>query len=345
MLTLGIETSCDETSCSLLEGPDRILSNIVSSSLFKHQAFGGVVPEIASRHCLEQIDFVLGQALEQAGRKREDIDLIAVTEGPGLIGSLLVGVCFAKALSFDLGIPLIGVNHLEAHLEACFITNKGSFEKPRKRKPDKFIGLLVSGGHTSLTAHSKKRVKLLGETVDDAVGEAYDKVAKILGLGYPGGPILDRLAREGNPNAYRFTKPKQNRPYDFSFSGIKTAVLYLVEKEKKKKMNENEWKLFQKNVAASFQFSVVEWLVSKTISATNAQKMTDIAVGGGVSANSHLRTRLKETADAHQMALWLPPLSLTGDNAAMIARQGYRSYQRGKRSSFKLSGNPNLAFI
>src|SRR3989338_2600446 len=226
MYTLGIETSCDETACAVLKNGDGILANVISSSLAKHRPFGGVVPEIASRHCLEAIDLVYQKALSKARLKPKHIDLIAVTQGPGLIGSIFVGVSFAKALSFSLDIPLIGVNHIEAHLEANFIAAK---------KPKTYIGLIVSGGHTSLVAYRNNKYHLLGETIDDAIGEAYDKVAKILGLGYPGGPIIDRLAaarlpagrQEGNPKAISFTKPKQEGRFDFSFSGIKTAVYNL----------------------------------------------------------------------------------------------------------------------
>ncbi|MBI4388324.1 MAG: tRNA (adenosine(37)-N6)-threonylcarbamoyltransferase complex transferase subunit TsaD, partial [Candidatus Omnitrophica bacterium] len=220
MITLGVETSCDETSCAILENGNKIRSNIISSSLSKHQPFGGVVPEIASRHSLQAIHVVYETALSQAKVKSNDIDLIAVTQGPGLVGSLLVGVSFAKSLAFAFGRPLIGVHHLEAHLAANFILR----EKPKKP----FIGLIVSGGHTSLVLVKGFSYEELGSTVDDAIGEAYDKTAKILDLGYPGGPVIDRLAQEGNPKAYFFTKPKVDGKFNFSFSGIKTAVLHLV---------------------------------------------------------------------------------------------------------------------
>jgi len=281
MIALGIETSCDETSCSVFASPDEVKSNVVSSSLFRHQPFGGVVPEIASRHCLEQIDFVYQKALEQAKVKASDLDVIAVTYGPGLIGSLLVGVCFAKSLSYQLKLPLIPANHLEAHLEAPFISNLGRFDQVlTTQKPKTYIGLLVSGGHTSLTYHRGKSVTLLGETVDDAVGEAYDKTAKILGLGYPGGPMMDRLAREGNPDAISFTKPKQNNAYDFSFSGIKTAVLYYVQKQKLEAQSADTVAQIQRDIAASFQKAVVGWIVDKAIQVALDKKTFDIVVGG-----------------------------------------------------------------
>lgn len=328
MITLGIETSCDETSCAVLEGRHQIRSNIVSSSLFRHQPFGGVVPEIASRHSLEQIDFVMAQALEKAGIKLTDIDLVAVTHGPGLIGSLFVGVCFAKAIAYQLKKPLVGVNHLEAHITANFIGQDA---------PSRYLGLLVSGGHTMISLHQGKRMSVLGETVDDACGEAYDKVAKILGLGFPGGPIMDKLASEGDERAFRFTKPKQEHPYDFSFSGIKTAVLYLARKQKKITPQ------FQRDLAASFQAAVIGWLVDKTLEAATAKKVKDVVVGGGVSANSRLRRELQERAAPLGIKVWIPPLSLTGDNAAMIARRGLELFEAGKQDGLRLGADPNLA--
>ncbi len=336
MLTLGVETSCDETSCAVLVGRHKILSNVVSSSLFRHQPFGGVVPEIASRHCLEQIDFVFAQALKAARVKAGDLGLVAVTEGPGLIGSLLVGVAFAKALAYDLEIPLVGVNHLEAHLAANFI---GADE------PSSYIGLIVSGGHTSLTHHEHGKVTLLGETVDDAAGEAFDKTAKILGLGYPGGPVIEKLAREGNPAAVPFTKPKQKNRFDFSFSGIKTAVLYLVRGHKG---NGCLPKRFKADLCASFQKAVVSWLVEKSVEACRYTKARDIVVGGGVSANSYFRQKLAEAGAPEGVKVWFPPLSLTSDNAAMIARRGLDLYEICRERfetvpySFDLTGNPNL---
>lgn len=339
MITLGIETSCDETSCAVLKDRDRVLSNVISSSLFRHKPFGGVVPEIASRHCLEQIDVVFQEALKEAKVQAEDLDLIAVTEGPGLIGSLLVGVCFAKTLSYQLGLPLVGVNHLEAHLVANFIGAQGvDFETP-----DTFIGLLVSGGHTSLTYHAGGKVKLLGETVDDAVGEAYDKTAKIMGLGYPGGPILDKLAYEGNPKAIRFTKPKQKNELDFSFSGIKTAVLYHVRDQIARygESKRNDPAL-HRDVAASFQEAVVSWIVEKTLAAAEKKQVKDIVAGGGVSANSYLRKRLTEEGAKADLKVRFPHMSLTLDNAAMIARRGVELFEKGQTADWKLTGNANL---
>ena len=327
MLTLGIETSCDETACAVLKNGNRVLSSVVSSSLIQHKPFGGVVPEIASRHCLEQIDFVFKTALEKARVSKEDLDLIAVTRGPGLVGSLLVGLSFAKALAYQLGIPFVGVNHLEAHLAANFLRDLS----PR----GKFVGLIVSGGHTELTYHQNGSVQILGSTVDDAVGEAYDKSAKLLGLGYPGGPVIDRLARKGNPKTFRFTRPKQAGRFDFSFSGIKTAVRYL--------RSNPRWDSRQvADLCASFQETVTRWLVEKTIDACRFKKVNQVMVGGGVSANSRLRALLPQEAAPYGIRAYFPPFSLTIDNGAMIARRGWELYRAGKRSDWKISANPNL---
>ena len=372
MYTLGIETSCDETACAVLKNSDRILANVISSSLTQHKPFGGVVPEIASRHCLEAIDLVYQKALKEARLNAKQIDLIAVTRGPGLIGSIFVGVSFAKALSFSLDIPMIGVNHIEAHLEANFIARK---------KPSSFIGLIVSGGHTSLVKYQSGRYHLLGETVDDAIGEAYDKVAKILGLGYPGGPVIDRLARDGNPKTFSFTKPKQEGKFDFSFSGIKTAVLNLVERgtpslrgsvpidaEAISRLrslsraheiasprfaglamtgegspfgpSRNDG--FVTDLCASFQETVMQWVTQKTMLASEAEGIKNIVVGGGVSANSRLRGLLAEETKRRGLTLFIPSLELTTDNAAMIARLGYSLFRNGKRSGFDMTADPSL---
>jgi N6-L-threonylcarbamoyladenine synthase len=353
MLTLGIETSCDETSCAVLRDKDRVLSNVISSSLFRHQPFGGVVPEIASRHCLEQIDIVYREALREAKVSPEDLDLIAVTQGPGLIGSLFVGVCFAKALAYALKIPLVCVNHLEAHLAASFIG---------KKVPPKFIGLLVSGGHTSLSLHSGSKISVLGSTVDDAAGEAFDKVAKLMGLGYPGGPVIDRMAREGNPLAFRFTKPKQKNRFDFSFSGIKTAVLYEAQKARygvkrgkirgtrtlKSNMHragegEALSEVWVRDMAASFQTAVVEWMVEKTLDAAESKRVKRVAVGGGVSANSHLQSELTRAAREKGVSVIFPERILALDNAAMIARRGYEiRKKKSARAGLSMTALPHL---
>lgn len=333
MLTLGIETSCDETSCAVLKNGDEILSNVISSSLFRHKPFGGIVPEIASRHALEQIELVFQEALEEAKVKVEDLDLIAVTEGPGLIGSLLVGISFAKALAYRCKKPLIGVNHLEAHLAANFIGAK---------IPPRYVGLLVSGGHSILSFHQKEKIRILGTTVDDAVGEAYDKVAKILGLGFPGGPVIDKLAALGNAQAFRFTKPKQDGRCDFSFSGIKTAVLYEVQKQQRNDKSSKLPETFVNDMAASFQSAVIGWLVDKSLAAAEFKNADHIIVGGGVSANSFLRKRLPEEADKRGMKVWFPERILSLDNAAMIARRGWEIFKKKKKSNWALTGMPNL---
>ena len=331
MLTLGIETSCDETSCAVVKNGTKILSNVVSSSLFRHKKFGGVVPEIASRHCMEQIQCVFHEALEEAKIKPKDLDLVAVTQGPGLIGSLFVGVSFAKALAYELGIPLIGVNHMEAHLVANF------FDRP---VPKKYIGLLVSGGHTMLTFCEKGKIHVLGETVDDAVGEAYDKVAKIMGLGYPGGPIIDQLSKKGDFKAVQFTRPKQDDRFAFSFSGVKTAVLYLVKDPKTGKPRPDAPS--KEDIAASFQYAVISWLVEKALDACEYKGVKDIVVGGGVSANSYLREKLARDAKVQGIEVRFPPFSLSTDNAAMIARRGWELHKKGKRSKFTMTGDPAL---
>lgn len=331
MLVLGVETSCDETSVAVLRGRDEILSNVISSSLFRHQEFGGVVPEIASRHCLEQINFVFNQALKKAGVSAAELNLIAVTEGPGLIGSLFVGVGFAKSLAYQLGIPVVGVNHLEAHLSANFVG---------QAVPENYIGLLVSGGHTSIVHCQNAHFETVGETEDDAVGEAYDKVAKMMGLDYPGGPLMDALAAKGNPRAILFKKPKQEKPLDFSFSGIKTAALYAMRDMKTglPKVDAPS----REDLAASFQHAVIGWIVEKTFAACDLKGAKSVVVGGGVSANSYLRAELAREAAERGIQLFLPPLGLTGDNAAMIARRGLELFEKGHHSDLRLTARPNL---
>ncbi len=337
MITLGIETSCDETSCAILENGNKIRSNIISSSLAKHQPFGGVVPEIASRHSLQAIHAVYKTSLSEAKVQSNDIGLIAVTQGPGLVGSLLVGVSFAKSLAFALDCPIIGVHHLEAHLAANFILRK----KPKKP----FIGLIVSGGHTSLVLVKGSSYEELGATVDDAIGEAYDKTAKILDLGYPGGPVIDRLAQEGNPKAYFFTKPKVDGKFNFSFSGIKTAILHLV-KGANGNQKRSPWKGKKlKDLCASFQFAVTSWIIEKTLNACEEKGINTIVVGGGVSANSRLRKVLEQECHLRGYEFFIPPLSLTLDNGAMIARLGYERYRKGFRSNLSLIANPSLTFV
>ncbi|MDP3787595.1 MAG: tRNA (adenosine(37)-N6)-threonylcarbamoyltransferase complex transferase subunit TsaD [Candidatus Omnitrophota bacterium] len=329
MLTLGIETSCDETGASVVKDGREILSNTVASSLEFHKRYGGVVPEIATRYHVEVIDYVVKDSLKKAEAKLKDIDLVAVTRGPGLVGSLLVGVSFAKALSYSLDIPLIGVNHLWAHLYS------GLIEKPDIRFP--FIGLVVSGGHTSLVfCENAGKFKLLGQTKDDAAGEAFDKVAKVLGLGYPGGPAIERAARQGNPYAIKFAPAYLGEDsYDFSFSGIKTAVLYYI---KAHRLNRK----VIANIAAGFQKAVVDCLIAKAIDACKAKGVATLVVGGGVGANILLRQDLTREGRANGIDVIFPSFELSLDNAAMVAAMGYRLFKGRVRSRSGLSAEPNL---
>lgn len=329
MLVLGIETSCDETGASVVEDSRDILSNTVASSLEFHKRYGGVVPEIATRYHLEVIDYAVRDSLKKSKTKLGDIDLVAVTCGPGLVGALLVGVSFAKALSYSLNIPLIGVNHLWAHLYS------GLIGKPDIKFP--FIGLVVSGGHTSLVfCENTGKFKLLGQTKDDAVGEAFDKVAKVLGLGYPGGPAIEKAAQAGDPDSIKFAAAYLGEDsYDFSFSGIKTAVLYYI---KAHRLN----KKVKADIAASFQKAVIDCIVAKSRDACKAKGVKSLVVGGGVSANKLLRRELAQEGCASGIDVVFPSFELSLDNAAMVAAMGYRLFKRGIRSASDVSAEPNL---
>ncbi|MCX5680516.1 MAG: tRNA (adenosine(37)-N6)-threonylcarbamoyltransferase complex transferase subunit TsaD [Candidatus Omnitrophica bacterium] len=327
-LTLGIETSCDETGVAVTSGR-RVLSNVVTSSLHLHKKYGGVVPEIASRYHVEYIVEVVKEALKAAGKNISDIELVAVTNGPGLVGALLTGISFAKALSYGRRIPVIGVNHVLAHLYSAFL-NEG--EVPRFP----FVGLVVSGGHTALF-HCKDvdRKSLLGQTQDDAVGEAYDKVAKILGLGYPGGPIVERTARMSNGSSgINFPKSYLGKDsLDFSFSGIKTAVLYYVRESPVKSVPD---------VCHAFQEAVLDVLVEKTIAACARTKSASVVVGGGVAANKRLRSKLIEAGSFNGFKVFFPEFRYCLDNGAMIGVMGGELYKRGHRSDLHLNAEPNL---
>ncbi|MEW5757864.1 MAG: tRNA (adenosine(37)-N6)-threonylcarbamoyltransferase complex transferase subunit TsaD [Candidatus Omnitrophota bacterium] len=315
MVVLGIETSCDETAASIVKNGKIVLSNSVKSSLIEHKKYGGVIPEIASRMHVEVIDYVIKDALNMAGTKLEDVDLIATTFEPGLPGSLLIGTSFAKAMSFALNLKLIKVNHVHAHLYAAFL------EKPRPKLPS--IGLVISGGHSSIFKISPSfKFQLLASTQDDAIGEAFDKVAKILGLSYPGGPMIEKLAKLGDENRFKFITSK-NSNKDFSFSGIKTAVLYKVNELKHNKVNK-KWLC---DIAASFQREAVNIIVEKTIFNCLSRKINRLVVGGGVASNTYLRTKLKEKADMHKIKLHIPDKKLCLDNAAMVAGLGYHIYK------------------
>ena len=329
MNILGIETSCDETAAAVVRNGTFVLSNIVASSLKEHAQHGGIIPEIASRRQLEFIHAITERSLAKAGLKLKNIDAVAVTNQPGLIGSLLVGISFARGLSFAINRPLIDVNHIEAHAYANFLEFSGTQtgeKKPRKKPELPAIALVVSGGHTNLY-HIKAfdRFRLLGQTLDDAAGEAFDKVAKILGLGYPGGPAIDRRAKKGANTTIRFKSAALPDTYDFSFSGIKTAVLY------HHRDHEHHKEFSTAKTAYSFQDSVVSILAKKSISACRKLKIKTLLVGGGVAANTALRAKLNDEASRYDINVYFPPLSLCTDNAAMIAGLGF--HRRNERSA------------
>ena len=335
MIVLGIETSCDETAASLVKDQRKILSNIISSQVELHRDFGGVVPELASRRHLDVIHLVIEQAL--AGLGKDDIDLIAVTAGPGLIGSLLIGVTFAKALAFSWQKRLVGVDHLEAHL----FTSR--MEHPEIEYPH--LCLMVSGGHTLIVlVKALGDYKIVGSTIDDAAGEAFDKVAKLLGLGYPGGPIIDRLARQGNPKAVRFPRPLlQQKNYNFSFSGLKTAVLYKLRGYGARSPEQSVWEKERKaDLVASFQEAVVDVLVKKTLRAAESHHLRQIAIGGGVAANSRLREKFTLMAKERQIQVYFPSMSMCTDNAAMVAGlAGAKECAGLNRSNEEIKAYPN----
>ncbi|MFA9558496.1 tRNA (adenosine(37)-N6)-threonylcarbamoyltransferase complex transferase subunit TsaD [Evansella sp. AB-rgal1] len=328
-IILGIETSCDETSASIVKNGREILSNVVSSQIESHKRFGGVVPEIASRHHVEQITYILEQAMVEGNVTFDDIDAIAVTEGPGLVGALLVGVNAAKALAFAHKKPLVGVHHIAGHIYANHIVEELTFP---------LLTLVVSGGHTELVyMKDHGSFEVIGETRDDAVGEAYDKVARTLGLPYPGGPHIDRLAHEGDATIPLPRAWLEEGSFDFSFSGLKSAVINTLHNAKQKGET-----LPVENVAASFQESVIEVLVKKTMDAAEEKKVDRILLAGGVAANKGLRRELTATCEEKGLRLTIPPLSLCTDNAAMIAAAGSIMYDLGRRSDDRLNGRPGL---
>lgn len=322
MVILGIESSCDETAAAVVEEGRRVLSNVVASQIAVHTPFGGVVPELASRKHVEAILVVIEEALKDAGMAIEEADAIAVTRGPGLVGSLLVGISAAKALSYGLGKPLLGVNHLEAHIHGAFI-EEDPLEEPA-------VCLVVSGGHTALyyLKSSDSRPQYLGGTLDDAAGEAFDKVAKLLGLGYPGGVVIDRLSLSGNPKAFDFPRAYLSRDsFDFSFSGLKTAVANFVRKFGNP-ATEATVPYRVEDLVASFQEAVVDVLVTKTIAAAAHYGVKHIVVVGGVAANRRLRERFTEASIEGGWVLHIPPVSLCTDNAVMVAAAGYSVWKR-----------------
>ena len=329
---LAIESSCDETAAAVVKNGREVLSNIISSQIELHTLYGGVVPEIASRKHIENIDFVVDEALKKAGKSLEEIDAVGVTHGPGLVGALLVGVAYAKALAFALNKPLIGVHHIKGHVAANFIEHKDL-------KPP-FICLIVSGGHTNLVkVKDYNDFEIIGRTRDDAAGEAFDKVARSVGLGYPGGPKIDKAAKEGNPLAINFPKAKVNdNKYDFSFSGIKSAVLNYQNQAKMKNEEINV-----PDLVASFQKSVVDVLTEHTIAAAKEYNFKTVAMAGGVAANSCLRESLQRECDAEGIRFCYPSPVYCTDNAAMIGAAANFDYMKGIRHSWDLNACPNLA--
>jgi N6-L-threonylcarbamoyladenine synthase len=327
---MGIETSCDETAVAIIKNGTEIVSNVVASQIESHKRFGGVVPEIASRHHVEQMTIVLEEAMTQANLRFEDLDAIAVTEGPGLVGALLIGVNAAKAIAFAHNIPLVSVHHIAGHIYANRLVKEMSFP---------LLSLVVSGGHTELVYMKEHgHFQVIGETRDDAAGEAYDKVARTLDLPYPGGPHIDRLAQEGEPTIDLPRAWLEEGSYDFSFSGLKSAVINTVHN-----LTQRGESIAPENLAASFQQSVIDVLVTKTLQATKEFNVKQVLLAGGVAANKGLRTALDEAfTKLPDVDLVIPPLYLCTDNAAMIATAGTVLYEKGQRAGMDLNANPGL---
>ena len=330
---LGIESSCDDTAASVMHN-GKILSNVIASQKI-HEEYGGVVPELASRAHQQNIVPVVAQALKKANIDKSQLNAIAFTRGPGLMGSLLVGTSFAKSLAFGLDIPLIDVNHMQAHILAHFIDEEG-FKKP----PFPFLAMTISGGHTQIVKVSSYfDMEVIGETIDDAVGEAYDKSGKILGLGYPAGPEIDKRAKLGNPKAFKFTKPKVDG-LNFSFSGLKTAILYFIQKETKANPNFIDENI--NDICASIQYTIIGILIDKLKLASKETGIKHIAIGGGVSANSGIRQALKNGESKFGWTTYVPKFEFTTDNAAMIAIVGYLKYLEGNFSEQNITASARL---
>jgi N6-L-threonylcarbamoyladenine synthase len=323
MYVLGIETSCDETSAAVVKNGCRVLSCETSSSLKSHKKYGGVVPEIAFRAQLQTITQVTDTAVKEAGINLKEIGLVSVTSGPGLLGSLAVGISFAKALSLSLDIPLLGINHVHSHIYANFL------DGTKIKLP--FVALVVSGGHTNLFyIKDFARIEIIGQTQDDACGEAFDKVAKILGLGYPGGPQVEQMAARGNSKKIKFCCSGTKNRLDFSFSGIKTAVLYLV---RDKRLTSTE----KADIAASFQEVVIDTLIKKSLLACKLKKVRGLVIGGGVVANNRLRKKFYAAAKENSLTCYFPPRDFCIDNAAMVAGFGYQLFRKGASSNLDLA--------
>lgn len=331
IVLLAIESSCDETAASVVRNGREVLSNVIYSQIDLHTLYGGVVPEIASRKHIEKINQVIEQALKEAGMTLRQMDGIAVTYGPGLVGPLLVGVSVAKAISFATGIPLIGVHHIEGHISANFIENK-ELEPP-------FVCLVVSGGHSHLViVKDYGEYEIIGRTRDDAAGEAFDKVARAIGLGYPGGPKIDKLSREGNPDAIHFPRAKvEDNPYDFSFSGLKSAVLNYLNSCEMKGIEVN-----RADVAASFQKAVIDVLVEHALEAVKEYGFDKFAIAGGVASNQSLRNAFEKECSKRKIQFYHPSPIFCTDNAAMIGVAGYYEFIKGIRSGLDLNAVPNL---
>lgn len=334
MLTLAIETSCDETSCGVVRDGREVLSNIISSQIEIHRVYGGVVPEIASRKHIENINLIIQEALDEAKVSFRDLDFISVTQGPGLVGALLVGLASAKAIAYGLDIPLVGVNHIEGHICANFIQHK-ELEPP-------FTCLIVSGGHTYLIdVEDYAQYKLFGRTRDDAAGEAFDKVARAMGLPYPGGPVIDKLALDGNGKSIEFPRVfLEEGSYDFSFSGLKTAVLNHLNQLKQR----GEEPVIE-DISASFQEAVLDVLVEKSFRLAKEKGRNKIVIAGGVAANKGLRRAMESRGKNEGIGIFYPSPVLCTDNAAMIGSAGYYNYIKGVRSTLDLKVNPNLGFL
>ena len=349
MKILGIDTSCDETAAAVVANGSEVLSNVVASQIETHQEYGGIVPELASRKHIEAINYIVSRALAEADVTFKDLEVIAVTNRPGLIGALLVGVAAAKSLAYCHNLPLLGINHIEGHIYANFMVHD-ALTFPH-------ICLTVSGGHTLLVeVHDGWKYRVLGSTQDDAAGEVYDKVAKYLGLGFPGGKVIDELAQKGNPVAVKFPRPMRNSgDYQFSFSGIKTSVRYFIEKARRAGVlvedgredtqDTNPDMVTLEDIAASFQAAVVDILVYKSIHAAKSTGASAITLTGGVAANSQLRASLKTAAAEIGAEVYYPPLRLCTDNGAMIAGVAYQKYQQGLRDGLSLNAAANGSIV